>query len=487
MRDAFAGYIDLDPRLKEPLYLQLTRQLKAAILSGKLQRNTSLPSSRAMALDLGVSRNTVIEALDQLKAEGYIDSRPGSGMHVAPFEKPDFGRGAARLGERASFKHALASRWERAIESDRLTSPDMPRPFRPGLPDVRAFPYDAWNASLRRAAHAQDRLTAGYAHLSGHPRFREILAGHLAETRGVIADPDQIIVTSSARGAMSLIAHAFLENGDTVWLEEPGFAAPKIIFAAAGAKLVPIPVDEFGITLKNAAPLPNPRLIYTTPSHQYPAGMMMGLSRRLELLDFAVRANAYILEDDYDSEFQYRGRPIAALQGLDQHGCVLYLGTFSKSLLPGFRLGFVVVPKCLAQKLAQVHRYTGQLVPPLMQLAVADFIGSGRYRAHVRRMRSLYSQRLECFVELIEKNSGGRLEARCPKGGMQTVVSSKEGLGDRCLAERFATMGIECSPLCDFHLEPDKAGHKGVLMGISAWSEIEMRDALKLIGPHFFI
>ncbi len=315
--------------------------------------------------------------------------------------------------------------------------PDLPQPFRPGVPDVKAFPYDLWNASLRRAARDIDEASAGYGHISGHPRLRAILAETLAETRGVVAEPDQIIITASARGATSLIATAFLEEGDAVWVEEPGYRAPKTIFAAAGATLIPVPVDDQGIMLTATGALPAPRLIYTTPSHQYPTGVIMRLSRRLELLEFATRANAYVIEDDYDSEFQYRGRPIAALQGLDRAGCVLYLGTFSKSLLPSLRLGFLVAPLGLAEKLSEVHRNTAQFVPPIIQLAAADFIEKGHYRAHVRRMRSLYAERLDIFSELIHRHSGGRLEAAQPDGGMQTVVRSLEGHDDAALVQYF--------------------------------------------------
>jgi GntR family transcriptional regulator/MocR family aminotransferase len=308
--------------------------------------------------------------------------------------------------------------------------------------------------------------------------LRAILAENLAETRGVVAVPEQIIVTASARGATSLIATALLEEGDAVWVEEPGFQGPKTLFAAAGAALIPVAVDDQGIAVTGLGALPAPRLIYTTPSHQYPTGAIMRLSRRLELLELAARANAYVIEDDYDSEFQYRGRPIAALQGLDRAGCVLYLGTFSKSLLPSLRLGFLVAPGGLAEKLVQVHRNTGQLVPPIIQLAAADFIERGHYRAHVRRMRSLYAERLEVFSDLIHEHSGGRMKAALPDGGMQTVVRSLEGKDDAALLQHLGLAGIDGHPLSGFHLTPERASRHGVLMGFSAWPEAEIRRVL---------
>jgi GntR family transcriptional regulator / MocR family aminotransferase len=548
LREPFSGLVDLDQGLTEPLHLQLTRQIKRAVLAGKLPHGTRVPSSRAMAAELGISRNTALAALDQLKAEGYLEARQGSGTRIAAVSKADFGGRSGKTQVPVPFKHRVAAHWTRALANHHQPTPDLPQPFRPGVPDVKAFPYDLWNASLHRASRCLDERAAGYGDISGHPRLRAVLAAHLAETRGVIADPDQILIASSARGATSLIASALLEPGDCVWMEEPGFRGPKTVFDAAGARLVAVPVDEHGIMLANTGSLPRPRLIYATPSHQYPTGAIMKLSRRLDLLDVAAKANAYIIEDDYDSEFQYRGRPIAALQGLDRVGCVLYVGTFSKSLLPSLRIGFAVAPPVLAPLLAQVHRNTGQFVPPVVQLAAADFIECGHYRAHVRRMRTLYAKRLDAFAESIAVLSGGRLRASIPDGGMQTVVtvadtlvlacnggtrpphpvllskgrrdaaapsslgeravpSSPSPLGervvsaspspqgeragvrgdtlttacmdDRNLAALLSRAGIDCQPLRDFHLEPEKAVHRGVLMGFSAWSEDDAQRVLE--------
>jgi GntR family transcriptional regulator / MocR family aminotransferase len=483
LREPFSGLIDLDPRLIEPLHLQLTGQIKRAVLAGRLPRGARLPSSRAMAAELGISRNTALAALDQLKAEGYLETRQGSGTQIADVSATDFDSGRGKPQRPPAYQHRLATHWTRALATHHQPMPDLPQPFRPGIPDVKAFPYDLWNASLRRASRRLDERSAGYGHMSGHPAFRAILSAHLAETRGVIADPEQILITSSARGATSLLVSALLDPGDCVWVEEPGFRGPKTIFEAAGAKLIPVAVDEHGINLTETASLPRPRLIYVTPSHQYPTGAIMKLSRRLDLLDVAAKANAYIIEDDYDSEFQYRGRPIAALQGLDRAGCVLYIGTFSKSLLPSLRIGFAVAPRELASKLAQVHRNTGQLVPPLIQLAAADFIECGHYRAHVRRMRALYAKRLDNFAELIAKHSDGRLRAAAPDGGMQTVVTARDAVDDKNLAALLAGAGIDCHPLCDFHLSPEKALHRGALMGFSAWNEDEAMRILEGAAP----
>src|SRR5262249_34917761 len=320
----------------------LARQIKSAVLDGRLAPKARLPSSRALAAGLAISRNTALSAIEQLKAEGYLEARQGSGLYVCEIDLRDFARPLNANPPPVRFQHHIAKRWQQALGLHHSPFPAVPKPFRPGVPDVRSFPHELWASSLRRASRLIDEKAAGYGGISGLSRFRIVLAAHLAETRGVSAHPDQIIVTSSARAAMSLIASAILEPEDVVWMEEPGFRAPKAIFSAFGARLAPVPVDERGIAIQRVKETRGPRLIYTTPSHQYPTGVMMHLSRRLQLLNFAARRNAYVIEDDYDSEFQYRGRPIASLQGLDRAGCVLYVGTFSKSLLPALRLGFIV-------------------------------------------------------------------------------------------------------------------------------------------------
>lgn len=452
MQDVFSGIIDLKRDGGDPLHIQLSAQIKQAVLSGALPAQSRIPSSRLLAAKLRISRNTVMAALEQLKAEGYLETRPGAAIYVAGIARPDLQSAPGRR-EPVNFGHKFAQRWDEPLRKFHPAPYSEPQPFQPGIPDLSSFPHELWSKMLRRAARQPFQPAAGYAHMSGVARFREILCQHLIELRGVVAEPEQIIVTSSARGALSLIASALLNPGEVAWIEEPGFRSAKAIFMAAGAELHPVPVDAQGIDVRSvsAANAQRLRLIYTTPSHQYPTGAVMSLPRRLELLDLAARSGAYILEDDYDSEFQYRGRPIAALQGLDRTGCVLYLGTFAKSLLPALRVGFIIVPKVLAAGFEMIHRHTGQFVPPVMQLALADFIESGHYRAHVRKMKSIYAARLAAFAEAITQISGGDLCVQVPDGGLQTVVTSRIAMDDAMLAVHLATSGIQCQPLRDFH------------------------------------
>ncbi|MGB0085416.1 MAG: PLP-dependent aminotransferase family protein [Rhodomicrobiaceae bacterium] len=478
MQDALSGLIDLARGGPEPLHVQMTAQIKAAVLAGRLPEGTRMPSSRALSARLGISRNTVLAAIDQLKSEGILETVQGSGTLVAGLMRPDFERGRPVNHAQPRIAHRLAPRWNEPLVRFQPSSLDKPHPFQPGIPDLSAFPGEIWGTCLRRAARLADEDTAGYAEMSGHPRFRRVLAQHLAETRGVVAEPEQIIVTSSARGGLGLIVSALLAPGEETAVEEPGFRSAKAIFSAGGGRLVPIPVDAQGIDPSRAPLAIRPRLIYTTPSHQYPTGALMALSRRLALIELASRSGGYIIEDDYDSEFQYRGRPIAALQGLDRAGCVLYLGTFAKSLLPALRIGFVVAPLGLVDGFTKVHRHTGQFVSPVMQLALADFIERGHYRAHVRRMKSIYARRLALFAEGIAKHSRGALDAAIPDGGLQTVVRSRDGSGDAALIAQLTKAGIASQPLSEFHLDPQKATHHGALMGFAAWRESEAATAL---------
>ncbi|MGF1620394.1 MAG: PLP-dependent aminotransferase family protein [Rhodomicrobiaceae bacterium] len=477
MRDAFSGILDLSRDGTEPLHVQMTLQIKAAVLSGRLPARTRLPSSRVLAAKLDVSRNTVLSALDQLKAEGVIEAVQGSGTRVAELAPDAFERVPAPPMA-APRVHRLAGNWTEPLARFHPVMLDRPRPFMPGIPDLGSFPSDIWATSLRRAARLADAETAGYGALSGHPRFRRLLAEHLAETRSVVAAPEQIIVTSSARGGLSLIVAALLSPGEECWVEEPGFRSAKAIFSAAGGGLVPVPVDGDGIDVSRAPSASRPRLIYVTPSHQYPTGALMSLTRRLALIERASASGGYIIEDDYDSEFQYRGRPIAALQGLDTTESVIYLGTFAKSLQPGLRVGFIVAPPGLADALAQIQRHTGQLVPPVMQLALADFIERGHYRAHLRRMKGIYARRLAQFADGIAAQSRGTLAAAAPDGGLQTVVTSRDGEAEDMLMARLARAGIQAQPLADFHLAPETALHRGVLMGFAAWKDDEAAKAL---------
>ena len=361
MQVLLSGVVDLNRSDPAHLYVQLYRALREAILSDALKPGDRIPPSRAVAADLSVSRRTVLAAFDQLTGEGFLESRQGSGTRVANWRRQieTSGRSTAPKGRTATIKPAKrwAALWPEGRPDDAHV---LPRALRPGLPDLRLFPKDIWGRLLRRSAERLSADERGYAFMSGHPALKQVLARHLAERRLVNVEPDQLVVISSAQGALDLCARLLLEPGDRVWMEDPGYRGARAAFLFAGAELVPVPVDDDGMDFAPFVDGPPPKIIYVSPSHQYPMGCTLSLERRHALLDYAASVGAAIIEDDYDSEFQFEGRPIAAMQGLRPDTPVIYLGTLSKTIAPSLRLGYVAAPASLTYGLIRLQSNTGQ-------------------------------------------------------------------------------------------------------------------------------
>lgn len=476
MQDAISGIIDLDRSASTSLYRQLYEQLRNAILSGRLPAGTHIPPTRAMAEQLGVARNTVLSAVEQLAAEGFLDARQGSGTVVSARLDEDLTRMVWKPVAPESRTHGL-SKSGRALAAIRRDSEfgEAPVPLLPGIPELSAFPREIWGRLMRRAVYSTEPATAAYGSTSGVRRLREALCLHLREARGVNAEPEQIIVTSSAQAALDLLARALIDPGDPVWIEDPGYLGARAAFLGAGASLVPMPVDEHG--LDPTASRNRPRMIYVTPSHQYPTGRLMPLARRLHVLEAAERHDAYVLEDDYDSEFQFQGRPVAALQGLDRSGRVLYVSTFSKILQPGIRAGYAIVPAGLAEPLARMQRNTGQMVASNVQFALAHFLEEGHLRAHVRRMCALYEERQQVLAASIARHIGGFLSVERPAGGMQFVADLIGGGDDIALAADLADAGVAVRAVSRFHLRQPK--RQGFLLGFAGYREEAIEAAVE--------
>lgn len=419
-----------------------------------------------MAAQLGVARNTVLAALEQLAAEGYLETRQGAGTVVSAQLHRDLMRAAQQQSDGNSPDYRLSrSAGSIAAISRGTEGGEHPRPFMPGIPDLDTFPRELWARLLRRASHELGSEAAAYGATSGLEQLRFALSTHLREMRGVQANPEQIIITSSAQAALDLLARALLDPQDKVWVEDPGYLGARAAFSGTGATLVPVPLDQDG--LNPNGDYPRPKLIYVTPSHQYPTGILMPLARRLELLECVTRNRAFIIEDDYDSEFQFQGRPVAALQGLDPSGRVLYVGTFSKILQPGIRVGYAVVPPPLAEPLARMQRNTGQIAPSVVQLALAKFIEEGHLRAHVRRMCALYEERQNALVSALDRHFGDRVRVNRPAGGMQLIVELPSGTDDVAIAHAFAQRDIVARPRSQLTLG-DHA-RSGLLMGYAGY------------------
>lgn len=479
MRDVISGLVDLERGAPMSLYRQLYDQLRRAILAGNLPAGTRLPASRVMAQQLGVGRNTVMAAVDQLVAEGYVETRTGRGTMVARrlSEQLTGAARAPRASRPPTHRLSMAGKALASVRRDAVSA-SSPVPFLPSIPDLRAFPQDIWARLLRRAGRRLSPEEAGYVWTHGLPRLREAVADHLRAVRGVKAEGGQVIIVSSAQAGLDIIARALLDPGEAAWIEEPGYLGARAALLGAGARVLPVPVDAEG--LAPDAGSGTPRVIYVTPSHQYPTGTLMPLARRLELLDFAARTDAYVIEDDFDSEFQFNGRPVAALQGLEPEGRVLYVGTFSKVLQPAIRVGYVVAPLPLVEPLVRIQRNTGQIVPAVVQSALAEFIEDGHMRAHVRRMCALYSERQEQLVRILRERCRDRLAVHRPAGGMQLVAELSDGTNDVALAEALARRGVVVRPLGAFYI--GRADRSGLLLGYAGYPEADMDRAAEVMA-----
>ena len=464
-----------------PLYRQVYQSLRAAILSGRLQPGTRLPSTRAAAFELGVARNTVIAVFEQLADEGFVSSRVGDGTRVAEVDAAVLRRSMRSSGRPAGAPTAQAGGASLSERGRTLAGVERGSvaigAFQTGLPDLASFPHQAWARLLARHARAPAADRLGYGDAAGDPRLRAAIAAYVAAARGVNCTPAQVIVVTGAQAALDLAARMLLDPGDRAWIEEPGYPGARAALLAAGARIEPVPVDADGMDVEaGQASCPGARLAYITPSCQYPVGSTLVLERRLRLLDWAGRAGAFVIEDDYDSEYRYRGRPIASVQGLDPHGRVVYVGTFAKTMLPALRVGYLVVPARLRIAFANAVRNTGQTAPQPVQGALAEFIDSGRYGVHVRRMRNRYAQRQALLFALAGKHLPGLVELAPTAAGMQVAAWLARGVDDRAVAEAGRRAGLALRPLSPYWIGP--GARPGLHLGYAAVPEEEMEPAV---------
>jgi GntR family transcriptional regulator/MocR family aminotransferase len=475
----------LDGEADEPRHRQLYAQLRSAILTRRLAPGARLPSSRLFANELGCARGTVLLAFDQLLAEGYVRSAAGSGTFVADELPDDFlsvrgderkaaeraGRAAPPLlSRRADALLALASRPNAA---------PFGAPFTVGQPALDHFPFDIWSKLLADAWRRPEpaMLVAGYP--SGHPRLRQAIADYLRAARGLDCRPDEVIVTAGTQHAISLVARLILDPGDPVWLEEPCYPGLRATLAAAGARMVPVPVDRDGLSVAEGRRLePGARLAVVTPSRHYPLGTVMSLPRRIELLAWAEEAGAWIIEDDYDSEYRYRGRPLEPLRLLDETRRVVYVGTFSKVLFPTLRLGYLVAPPALAEALGKSVTTLEPTASMVAQLALARFIAEGHFAVHLRRMRHLYAARQAALLEAARTTLGEVLTLVGDDAGMHVVGYPAEGqsFDDRAVADAAAGSGIVVTPLSRHYA--GEATRPGLMFGYTAVAPERMAPAL---------
>jgi GntR family transcriptional regulator/MocR family aminotransferase len=481
----------LDAYAPEPLYRQLYERLRVAILSGQLQPDAALPSTRTPAAELGVSRNTTALAYDLLQLEGYIESRVGSGTRVAQVQ-PEYleqapVRSVSQRRVATASPETLARHSQLLLDtphSDEVNA-DLPSevhsPFRIGQPDVTAFPFDIWSRLVSHHARYTLPKVAQYQNTQGYTPLREAIAAHIAITRGVHCTPEQVVLTTGAQGALDLVGRALLDPGDRVWIEDPGYIGARGALLAVGAMLAPVPVDQEGIDVAaGRAQCDAARLVVVTPSHQFPTGVTMSLRRRLELLQWANVAQAWIVEDDYDSEFRFSGRPLEALHGLDRDGRVIYVGTFSKTLYPSLRIGFLVSPTTLLPGFLALRRVIDTHPPLLEQVALADFIKEGHFARHIRKMRLRYRERRDALVDSLRNTLGDLLEVTAPEAGLHLVAWLPATLRSEDVVARAARHDLHIRTVAQ--LQSHAPACEGLLFGFATASPADLRAGVRTLA-----
>jgi len=485
--------ISVDEEASLPLHRQVYGHLRKAILEGRLPAGTKLPSTRALAAQLSLARNTISAAYDQLLAEGYLLTRNGSGTYVCgtlPDETfrpsrqrptlvpPPIPAAAPRL-----------SRWAgRALEgaqADRGSPPasGLPFDFRHGCPALDRFPTETWCRLLALHLQRGERQSFDYAPSAGYAPLRHALADYLRRSRAVRCSPEQVLIVNGSQQGLDLVARLLLDPGDVVIVEDPGYAGARRAFAAHGATLLPAPVDAAGLVsegLERLAAGTSPRLVYATPSHQFPTGALMSLPRRLALLRWARAHGALVLEDDYDSEFRYAGRPVEALQGLDEAGTVIYLGTFSKVLFPALRIGYLVLPEPLIEAARTAKWLSDRFTPTLEQQALAEFFEEGHFERHLLRMRQVYHSRRDAFLSAVERELGQLVDPVVADTGLHAMVRLRGAVAEGELVARAAGAGVGIYPAGPHYLQPPEG--VALVMGFTGLDELHIAEGLRRLG-----
>ncbi|MEJ8814009.1 PLP-dependent aminotransferase family protein [Variovorax ureilyticus] len=471
----------LDTAAEEPAYRQLFRLLQQAILSGRLAAGAKLPSSRTLGADLSIARNTVIQVYEQLLAEGYVETQSGSGTYVADTspDRVDEGQGgASRRAVRD--RHQLSARGKRTIELSGVSKLQWGA-FMPGVPDVNEFPFKSWNRLQARIWRDPKPELLTYAPGGGYRPLRRALADYLRVARSANCQPEQIVITTGIHQSVDLAVRLLCDVGDQVWIEEPCYWGLRGILLSSGLKLTPIPVDAEGMNPDAKHLASPPRLIICTPSHQYPLGMVMSLARRRMLLEYARQHNCWIIEDDYDSEFRFGIRPLASLQGLDNNGQVIYLSSFSKTLFPGMRVGYMAVPAPLADLfslgLAELYR-EGQL---MQQAVLAEFINEGYLTSHIRRMRGLYAERRSLLIAAVERRFDKVLPVMGDEAGLHLVLGLPHLRDDWAVCRKAMERGIIARPLSAYY-STAKAAQAGLLLGYGCVPSEKIGPAFEILA-----
>jgi GntR family transcriptional regulator/MocR family aminotransferase len=468
----------LDRSRKTPLGRQVYEQWREGILSGRFRPGERVPSTRELAASLQISRGTVFEAWEQLIAEGYLEATPGSGTFVCR-ELPDrllMAREPARTSARSDVPVKL-SRYGAALTEDwrRNQREDAVIRFSAGIPDQDHFPFPLWRRLMVRHLRKPDSSFFNYVERSaGDQRLRSEIAAYVTRLRAVRCSPEQIIIVSGSQQALDLCTRLLIEPGNEVGFENPGYQGARRVFAAHGARLLPLSIDQSGVVVRD---LPRKaRLIYVTPSHQYPTGVSMSLARRLELIEWARSSTAVIVEDDYCSEYRYSGPPLPALQGLASGVAVVYVGTFSKVMFPGLRIGYVISPPALVPFFTRAKWLADTQSPMLEQAALADFLGEGHMERHIRRMRRLYGLRREVLLASLRKYFGDSAQVMGDAAGMHAMVR----FDDKGVSQRALRNQVELVATDNYYLTPPPSNE--FILGFSALPERAIQEGIRRLS-----
>ncbi|MGH2532791.1 MAG: PLP-dependent aminotransferase family protein [Thermomicrobiales bacterium] len=460
-------YIPFDRASEVPFYRQIYDGYRAAILGGRLRSGQRLPSTRALAAELKISRLPVLNAFEQLLHEGYIEGKVGAGTYVRESIPDDVTRPVVVRPPQPP--HAEGGR------------DDVLGAFRVSLPALDAFPRTTWARLVSRHAKRLPIELMAYGDPAGYLPLREAIAEYLRTARAVRCEAAQVLIVAGSQMALQLCALALVGAGEAVCVEEPGYPGARDALRVSGGRLAPIAVDEEGIVVDAlAARGSRVRAVYVTPSHQYPLGVSMTASRRLALIDWAERNGAWLLEDDYDSEYRYASRPLGALQGMDSAGRVIYIGTFSKVLFPALRVGYVVVPPALVETFRRLREGLDIFSPTLYQLVLTDFLHDGHFARHLRRMRALYLGRRNALVESLREHAGDLLRPFNTDAGLHLTAFLPPGVNDREVVRRARQHGISATPLSPCYL--GEAARSGLILGFGGADEDEIRGAARTLG-----
>lgn len=471
--------MSIDRMAASAIHLQIYQFIQVSIATGRLPIGSRLPSTRALAEMLKVSRNSVVLAYEQLTLEGHLDSRAGSGTRVsrATLESShtqllDIGASFGELSRRGVIvsEQAKPSRRPKGIN------------LYPGLPASSDFPFARWAKIVAKYARSRSPELLSYANYGGLPRLRKAIAEHIAVARGVNCSPAQVIVTTGAQAGLDLLVRMLLDDGDQVWMEEPGYTGARGAFLAGGARLHPVRVSEAGWHFpgKDTA---SPKLIYVTPTCQWPTGQEMSEDQKRQLLRISDETNCWIIEDDYDGEYRLRGRQTPSLQGVRASDRAIYLGTFGKTIYSSLRIGFVVVPASLIGPLEQAIQVTGQFAPLVLQAALAEFIELGHFAGHLRRMRTYYATRLNRFIDICNVNLSEWVSLVPGESGIQVLAKFKKPIDDKFISAMASSAGVDLLPL-SINYFFDQPQH-GILFGYAQASDLEMSKAIAILKQIF--